>query len=170
MGLSDPSTMHGFTHFELLIVIAVTALMGAVGVSAWHTYAIRAEVSQTIALAQPARAYVTRAFRRNGIPPADASSVGLATGTTVAEAAYAAEITIVNGRIDLIFGANASDSIAGGILSLTPFETADQQVVWICGNQLPGVGLKPLGFAGGLRQAVQASTTIDSRYLPRACR
>jgi hypothetical protein len=45
-----------------------------------------------------------------------------------------------------------------------------RDIVWICGNALPGAGLEPLGFAGGARRAVQTITTIDARYLPSACR
>jgi hypothetical protein len=60
--------------------------------------------------------------------------------------------------------------LAGKILSLTPFETADQNVVWVCGNEFSGVGLNPLGFAAGGPQAEQVVTAIEDRYLPPACR
>jgi hypothetical protein len=53
---------------------------------------------------------------------------------------------------------------------LTPFETAAGAVVWLCGNERPGAGLEPLGFAGAARQAARALTTIEPRYLPADCR
>jgi hypothetical protein len=84
--------------------------------------------------------------------------------------AYVDNIEIVDGRIDLRFGRAADAAIAGQVLSLTPFETADLEVVWVCGSAVPGVGLQPLGFSGGSRQAVQAPTSIEPRYLPPACR
>ena len=76
----------------------------------------------------------------------------------------------MRGRVDVRFGRNADDAIAGRTLSLTPFETADQRVVWLCGNKLPGPGLEPLGFAGGAAEPVQILTLIDVRFLPPSCR
>jgi hypothetical protein len=97
-------------------------------------------------------------------------AAGLTGDGPDAEGRYVAETRVVDGRIDLVFGALADAVIRGRTLSLTPFETADQQVVWVCGGRAPGVGLKPLGFAGGGPLAVQAPTTVAPRYLPRACR
>jgi hypothetical protein len=79
-------------------------------------------------------------------------------------------VEIVDGRIDILFGSRADGAIAGRRISLTPYETADMEIVWICGNQAPGPGLAPLGFASGGRQAAQLPTTIEARYLRPECR
>jgi pilin len=92
-----------------------------------------------------------------------------ATGD-LADGAYVDNVEVVDGRIDLRFGRAADSAIAGQVLSLTPFETADLEVVWVCGSAVPDVGLHPLGFSGGFRQAVQAPTSIERRYLPPECR
>jgi hypothetical protein len=83
---------------------------------------------------------------------------------------FVESVTIVAGRIDVLYGAQADPSIAGRRISLTPYETADGSVVWLCGNATPGPGLKPLGFAGGSRQAANVRTTIEARYLSGPCR
>jgi hypothetical protein len=83
---------------------------------------------------------------------------------------YVASVAISDGRIDIRYESGADPVIAGHTLSLTPFETASRDVVWVCGNALPGAGLEPLGFAGGAQRAVQTITTIDPRYLPSECR
>jgi hypothetical protein len=70
----------------------------------------------------------------------------------------------------VLYGAQADPSIAGRRISLTPYETVEGSVVWLCGNETPGPGLKPLGFAGGTRQAAQIPTTIEARYLSGPCR
>ena len=159
----------GLTTIELVVALAATGLMLALAVSAVGTYAIRAQVAESVALAAPLQYEVAREFRAVGMPPADGRAVGQPAGGRPG-GTYLDNIDIIDGRIELRFGRAAHAAIAGRVLSLTPFETVDRQVVWLCGNDVPGVGLRPLGFWGGSRQAVQAPTTIEARYLPRACR
>ena len=160
----------GFTHLEALVVIAFTALVGALAVSALRVYLVRAEIEESLAFAKYAQNQVTRAFQRTGTPPADAASAGLPNNDLADESSVVVETRITDGRIDLVFGAEADPALEGRTLALTPFETADQKVIWICGNRAPGVGLRPLGFAGGGPVAVQPPATIEARYLPPACR
>lgn len=162
-------TEEGLTAIEVIVALAATALMLALAVSTVRTYAIRAQVAESVALAAPLQYQVAREFRAVGIPPADGLAAGQAAGGRTG-GTYLDDIGIVDGRIELKFGRAANAAIAGRVLSLTPFETVDHQVVWLCGNDVPGVGLRPLGFWGGSRQAAQAPTTVEPRYLPPACR
>jgi type IV pilus assembly protein PilA len=165
---SRPET--GFTIVELVAVLAVTAIVGALGVSAYRTYAVRAEIATSIASMEGLRERVTAAFKATGIPPADRHAAGLTSERDPAWGDYVADVGVARGRIDVRFGRDADEAIADRTLSLTPFETADQRIVWLCGNRLPGPGLEPLGFAGGAPQPVQLLTLIDVRYLPPNCR
>ncbi len=151
-------------------MLAVTAIIGALGVSAYRTYAVRAEIVGGIAGTEGIRDRVVAAFKTTGIPPADRRTVGLDPGHYEAWGDYVEDVDVVRGRIDVHFGHRADDAIAGRTVSLTPFETADQRVVWLCGNKLPGPGLRPLGFAGGAAEPVQILTLIDVRFLPPTCR
>ena len=160
----------GFTIVELAAVLAVTAIIGALGVSAYRTYAVRAEIVSGIAGTEGIRDRVTAAFKTTGIPPTDRQTVGLGPGHDEAWGDYVDDVEVVRGRVDVRFGRSADDAIAGRTLSLTPFETADQRIVWLCGNKLPGPGLNPLGFAGGAAEPVQTLTLIDVRFLPPSCR
>jgi len=159
----------GFTVIELVLVIAVTLLIGALGVSAFQTYVVRARISDSIGVTIGIQEHVEQTFRQTGLPPADRREAGL-PASEAEPTQYIAAVEIADGRIEIHFGETAETAIANRILSLTPFETVDQQIVWICGNKIPGVGLKPLGFAGGARQAVQVLTSIEPRYLPPTCR
>ena len=161
----------GFSAVELVLVIGATLLVVALGVSMYRTYAVRAEIAASLEEASPTQRLVVAAFRESATPPADAAATGLdATARHFLSSPYVESLEVSNGRIDLIFGAGADTAIAGKRLSLTPFETADREVVWICGNRPPGVGLQPLGFAAGGPQAVPVVTSIEDRYLPRSCR
>jgi type IV pilus assembly protein PilA len=166
---AHPATTRGFSLPELAIVLAVTALIAGLGVSAYKTYVVRAEIAQGIAFAARAEDQVTKSFGRYGEPPADGEAAGLPPAMQHG-GAHIDSIGVVDGRIDLHFGSEADTAIAGRTLSLTPFETVDGEVLWICGNRIPGPGLKPLGFANGARQAVQVVTQIEPRYLPSTCR
>lgn len=160
----------GFTRLECVVVLTATTLVGAVAVAAVRTYLVRTEIVESLAFAKYAQDQVTRAFRRTGTPPADRTAAGLSGGGPDTAGRYVAETRVSHGRIDLVFGSAADGALEGRTLSLTPFETADGEVVWICGTNTPGVGLKPLGFASGGPLAVQAPTTIEPRYLPPFCR
>jgi type IV pilus assembly protein PilA len=160
----------GFTLIELVAALAVTVLIGAIALSAYRTYAVRDQIAATVVRSEPIQARVAASFRRDGVPPGDATEAGVLHDAGNALGDYVASIAISDGRIDILYGDAADSAIAGQVLSLTPYETASRHVVWVCGNALPGAGLEPLGFAGGARQAIQAITTIDRRYLPSACR
>jgi type IV pilus assembly protein PilA len=165
--MSTARSQSAFTLAELGAVLAATSIVAALAYSAYRTYAVRKEVSAGIALANELIPAVTELFHRHGEVPAT-----LEPSLAHAEHAspFVESVTIVAGRIDVLYGAQADPSIAGRRISLTPYETVDRNVVWLCGNETPEPGLKPLGFAGGSRQAAQTPTTIEARYLSGSCR
>jgi hypothetical protein len=167
---SPSSTAAGFSVLELVAVLAASALIGSLGFSAYRTYAVRAKVAASLTFANHVRARVAAAFKATGIPPADRHAAGLFEPAAVEDEGLVDSIDVADGRISITFSARADSAIAGQTLYLTPFETADLDVVWVCGNKPPGDGLKPLGFAAGGPESVQASTTIDARFLPSECR
>src|SRR6185295_12943016 len=107
------------------------------------------QITQSLALAARAQAQVVETSRRDGEPPADRVSAGLARDGTTDRGTYVDSIEVVDGRIDLRFGGGADPSLRGRTLSLTPFESADRDLFWVCGNRIAGPGLQPLGFANG---------------------
>jgi type IV pilus assembly protein PilA len=159
-----------FTLAELGAVLAATGIVAALAYSTYRTHTVRSEVSEGIALASDLIPAVTEFFRRNGDVPATLEAPLPQPGTRPAGSPFVESVTVVDGRIDVLYGGQADRAIAGRRISLTPYETVDRHVVWICGNEIPGPGLEPLGFADGGRQAVQIPTTIEARYLSRSCR
>jgi hypothetical protein len=164
-----------FTLGEFAAVVLATGVVAAAGHVAHDSYRVKGEVAEGIIVASKLIPAVTEFFHRHGEAPtereltypagtASDSSTGLASSTIVGS------VTVVDGRIDVLFGPMANRAIAGRQISLTPYETVDRHVVWVCGNRLPGPGLEPLGFAGGGRLAERLSTTIEPRYLSTSCR
>lgn len=161
--MAEAGRRSAFTYLELITVVGATTIVVALVFSVYRTYRVRSQVAEGIAVAAELIPAVTEHFRRYGEVPSEVPSPAVVG--PVVEA-----IDVVDGRIDVIYGERADPAIAGRRLSLTPYETADAHVVWICGNRAPGPGLMPLGFAGGGRQAVPLATAIEARYLTRDCR
>jgi type IV pilus assembly protein PilA len=155
----------GFTWIELLGLVTVSCIVGAVVVSAYWTHSIRTQVVAGIDHAATLEREIERIFAHSGGVPIEGWSPA---SPTVAD--YVDALHVFDGRIDIVYGNLAHDAITGRRLSLTPYETADLRVIWICGNEIPPPGLNPLGFASGGRQAVQIPTTVAARYLPPVCR
>src|SRR5262245_9373880 len=157
----------GFTVIALALVLAVTTLVGALGYSAWRTHSVREQVAEGAAAASALQAAVARSFRASGEVPAPDGPIA---SVSPDPGRFVASMTVDNGRIDVVYGGQADGAIAGRRISLTPYETAASEIVWLCGNEIPGPGLNPLGFAGGGRQPQQIPTTVEARYLPPSCR
>jgi hypothetical protein len=156
-----------FTLAELGAVLAATSVVVALAYSVYRTYAVRREVSAGIAVANELIPGVTEFFRRHGEVPATLEP----TPTHSRPASpFVESVSIIDGRIDVLYGAQADPSIDGRRISLTPYETAQGHIVWLCGNETPDLGLEPLGFAGGGRQTTQIPTTVEARYLSGPCR
>jgi hypothetical protein len=153
---------------ELAAIVGATFIVGAVGYSAYRTYRVQREVTEGLVMASALVPAVTELFRRHQEVPAAIDVAPWLAGAT--SSAVVESVTVVDGRIDVLYGARADRAIAGRRISLTPYETVARQVVWLCGNRIPDDGLKPLGFAGGGRQAVRLPTTIEPRYLTKPCR
>jgi type IV pilus assembly protein PilA len=155
----------GFTLIELLIVIAIIGILASLAVSAYQTYTVRAQVSEGLTFAAGAKVPVVEAYTNGGVAPASRVAAGMTPTATDTRGSYVTSVEIVNGRIDVTFGGPlAHQDIIGTALSLTPYETAGNIVVWRCGNAPPPAGVLLNGGSG------HVAPTIDPRYLPTTCR
>jgi type IV pilus assembly protein PilA len=155
----------GFTLIELLIVIAIIGILASLAVSAYQTYTVRAQVSEGLTFAAGAKVPVVEAYTNGGVAPASRVAAGMTPTATDTRGSYVTSVEIVNGRIDVTFGGPlAHQDIIGTALSLTPYETACNIVVWRCGNAPPPAGVLLNGGSG------HVAPTIDPRYLPTTCR
>lgn len=140
----------GFTLIELMIVIAIVAILVSLAVPAYRDYTIRAKVTEGIAATAPAKVAVSEYFTVNGeLPPGgdnDVAGFGQASSSVYVESVD----WHADQRIEIEF-----NEAALGVSS-----------------QLE-VGLDPEIVNGSLRwRCAQDANVSDEnlRYLPSSCR
>lgn len=131
--------------------------------------AIGTQVTEGVQLATIARANVADYYAHRGQAPANRTAAGLSLNPTDTSGNYVTQVDIVNGRIDITYGNNANPAISGKVLSLTPYESKDFNVVWRCGNAPAPPNLRELGSAAGGHHAVYQTSTVATQYQSTAC-
>ena len=153
----------GLTLIELMIVLAIVGVLGAIAIPTYRAYSVRTQVASGLNLATAVRMRVAESFQTTGGWPDDNDAAGLGSPATITDS-YVESITVVRGAIRIGFGQGASPDIAGTTLSLRPALNGRSDIVWLCGlAQLPaGVVL--------VEDAADSLTDVPVKFLPADCR
>ena len=136
----------GFTLIELMIVVAIIAILAAIAVSQYQDYAIRAQVAEGASLADGAKTSVGEFVQNTGRFAAVNASFGLASIASIS-GRYVVGLDAANGVIEVEFGNNANTAIAGETLPYSPVTHAGS-IEWVCNR----------------------SNTLAEKYVPPVCR
>ena len=159
----------GFTLIELMIVVAIIGILAAIAIPAYQDYTIRAQVTEGLNLASAVKTGVAETFANTGDWPADLDKAG-GDSANPPSGKYVDNITVDQGVIVIEFGndANASLVTSGEFLSMTPKLSANNDVVWLCGNYTAAASAAGLTDPpAGVGTAV---TTVLEKYMPQSCR
>jgi type IV pilus assembly protein PilA len=138
----------GFTLIELMIVVAIIAILAAIAIPAYQNYLIRAQVSEGAVLADGAKTPVAEFYSNTGRFPGNNGSAGLATAGSIT-GKYISSVTTTGGKITAVFGGQSNTAISGKEFILSAI-TSSGSIAWTCSNQ--------------------GSSVVDGKYLPSSCR
>jgi type IV pilus assembly protein PilA len=125
---------HGFTWIELILVIGVVAIIGAMAIPSMQDTALRKQVKEGIDLAGVARKGVQDAWTANGDMPKNNEEAGLPPKDKLV-GSMVKEVQVDDGAIHITYGNNASKVLQGLKVSLRPAVVKDEPkvpIAWLC--------------------------------------
>jgi type IV pilus assembly protein PilA len=142
------SMQKGFTLIELMIVVAIIAILAAIAIPAYQNYLIRSQVSEGMTVAGGAETAVAEFYSNTGVMPGNNASAGVAQPSSIT-GKYVATTTVGSTGVITAKFSSASPTntnIQGKTLVLSPITTGGS-ISWSC-----------------------TPSTVAPTYLPSSCR
>ena len=117
----------GFTLIELMIVVAIIAILAAIALPAYQDYTRRSRVTEGLSLAGGSKTSVAEYYTSNTKWPKNNTSAGLASANQIKGNAVTS-VTVSDGKITVAFNEKVEN---GKTIILSPSETSGS-FAWDC--------------------------------------
>lgn len=135
----------GFTLIELMIVVAIIAIIAAIAIPQYQDYLIRSQVAEGLETAAGSKTAVWEFRNNTGRFPSSNQSAGLAAADSIS-GKYVSSVKLASGKILIAYArAESNKNLQGQTLTLSPIDNLGS-IGWKC------------------------SSTLSDRYLPTSCR
>ena len=153
----------GFTWIELVLVMAVVAVLALMAIPSIQEGTIRKQVKEGLQLADVAEKAVQAMWSATGEMPADNKAAGLPESDKIVGSMVSA-VSVDHGAVTVTFGNNASKALEGKRVTLRPAAVPDQPIVpiaWLC---------HAIGVPKGMVVHGRDDTDLPAPYVPVECR
>jgi type IV pilus assembly protein PilA len=153
---------HGLTLIELMIVIAIIGILGALALPAYQDYTVRAKVSEMLLAANGCKTAVNEAISSSSDANVTAALPKVCESQT---SKYVVSVAVDGNGVITVVGNHAalrgSTSASANTIALTPLQTGDTP---INGNTDGGKTIS------GWRCGPASSNGLPVKYLPASCK
>lgn len=140
----------GFTLIELMIVVAIIAILAAIAIPQYQNYIIRTQVSEGMNLADGAKTAVAEFYNNTGHYPKNNNSAGLALPASLTgKYVSTVDVSTTPGKIIAVFAKESNSKINGSQVVLSAYDNGGS-ISWNCKKS--------------------AGTNVSDAYLPTSCR
>ncbi len=142
MNIKNLRKTQGFTLIELMIVIAIIAILAAIALPAYQNYTIRSKVSEAILAGDACKTSVAEYYQSQGTLPAGLS----ASGCTNSTSPYVSSLGVTTGTITVAVS-SATGTTGDYILKPDTSKGTAAPISWNC-----------------------TTSSVPAQYLPAICR